>query len=69
MTSWSIRIIVASVIHYLSFSDDVQGYLIPNLPNIVQNNQMIGWNHLDFIWGMHAASQIYQPIVTVMNAS
>uniref|UniRef100_A0A914WPK3 Lipase n=1 Tax=Plectus sambesii TaxID=2011161 RepID=A0A914WPK3_9BILA len=54
---------------WLADPTDVAQTLLPNLPNIVQSNEMKGWNHLDFIWGLNAADQIYHPVVEIMKAS
>jgi len=54
---------------WLADPTDVQQTLLPNLPHVVQSNNMKGWNHLDFIWGLDAAAQVYNPIVQIMNAS
>jgi lysosomal acid lipase/cholesteryl ester hydrolase len=60
---------------------DVQ-FLIKNLPNLkgapncwpetwphtcTGNNEMKDFNHLDFIWGLRAAGEVYTPIIQTIN--
>jgi lysosomal acid lipase/cholesteryl ester hydrolase len=55
---------------WLADTQDVTGYLIPNLnPSIlVQNTNLHDFNHWDFIWGLRAAREVYQPIVDIIRA-
>jgi lysosomal acid lipase/cholesteryl ester hydrolase len=62
---------------YLYWSDadwladrrDITGYLLPNLnPTIlIQNTNLHDFNHLDFIWGLRAAPEIYNPIIDIIR--
>ncbi|GMR58968.1 hypothetical protein PMAYCL1PPCAC_29163 [Pristionchus mayeri] len=54
---------------WLADPDDIKGYLLTSLnPNhIKMNNHLPGYNHLDFIWGMNAAKDIYQPIIDLLT--
>jgi len=42
--------------------------LLPLLPNVVKVFSLTGFNHLDFIWGLNAAHEIYQPIIDIIKA-
>jgi lysosomal acid lipase/cholesteryl ester hydrolase len=55
---------------WLADTQDVTGYLIPNLnPSILmQNTNLHDFNHWDFIWGLRAAREVYQPIVDIIRA-
>jgi len=52
---------------WLADPTDVE-QLIPKLQNLFSSNYMVGFNHLDFIWGMRAADEIYLPIMSMINA-
>ncbi|GMR30064.1 hypothetical protein PMAYCL1PPCAC_00259, partial [Pristionchus mayeri] len=54
---------------WLADPEDIKGYLLNSLnPNhIKQNNHLPGYNHLDFIWGMNAARDIYQPVIDMLK--
>jgi len=36
--------------------------LIPQVRNLVGNVNLTDFNHLDFVWGLRAAAEIYYPI-------
>lgn len=36
--------------------------LVPKLRNVVYRKHLKDWDHLDFIWGMDAATLIYEDI-------
>ncbi|GMT15702.1 hypothetical protein PFISCL1PPCAC_7000, partial [Pristionchus fissidentatus] len=54
---------------WIADPEDVKGYLLTSLnPKYIKlNNHLDGYNHLDFIWGLNAASQIYQPIIDLIT--
>jgi len=47
---------------WLADPKDVEA-LIPQLRNLVGNVYLTQFNHLDFIWGLRAAPEVYWPIV------
>lgn len=46
---------------YLADPDDVEE-LTPKLRNLVNNVYFDTYNHMDFVWGLRAANEIYLPI-------
>jgi len=52
---------------WLADAKDIEEYLLPTLPPnfLVQNNKLDDFNHLDFIWGLNAPKQIYEPIIQI----
>ncbi len=42
---------------------DIYRTIIPSLQNMIANCELNDFNHLDFIWGMRASSDIYMKIV------
>ncbi|XP_057313671.1 gastric triacylglycerol lipase-like isoform X2 [Hydractinia symbiolongicarpus] len=46
---------------------DVNNNLKQQLPYLVYSQDLPGWNHLDFVWGMRAHEMIYSKIVKMMN--
>ena len=52
---------------WLADPTDVEGTLIPKLPNIVGRIKMDTWDHLDFVWGIRANKYIYSDMVKRMN--
>ncbi|GMR62747.1 hypothetical protein PMAYCL1PPCAC_32942 [Pristionchus mayeri] len=54
---------------WLADAEDITGYLLNSLnPNHIKaNHHLPGYNHLDFIWGMNAAKDIYQPIIDLLR--
>jgi len=51
---------------WLADPTDVQA-LIPKLKNLFSSNYLVGFNHLDFIWGMRATQEVYLPIVQMIK--
>ncbi len=49
---------------------DVHNHLIPNIKPeyLVGNFPLYEFNHMDFIWGMRAAAEVYNPIIGIINA-
>jgi len=43
-------------------------YLETQLPNIKQSIHLDGFNHMDFVWGLNAAGQIYLPMIDLIKA-
>jgi len=41
--------------------------LIKYLPNLKGNHEMNDFNHLDFIWGLRAGGEVYQPIIDTIK--
>lgn len=68
---------------YLADAQDVQEYLIPALNpeylkvqshlrhlklSLFQLNQFIpGYTHIDFIWGLKATNDLYNPIIEIIR--
>ncbi|TKR62927.1 hypothetical protein L596_026826 [Steinernema carpocapsae] len=54
---------------WLATKDDITDYLLPNLnpQAVVQNNFLDDFNHLDFIWGLRAPKEIYEPILEIIK--
>ncbi|KAL3985213.1 alpha/beta-hydrolase lipase region family protein [Acanthocheilonema viteae] len=54
---------------WLADKRDVQDSLITKIPSkyLIQNNELQNFNHFDFIWGIHAANQIYKPIIEIIR--
>ncbi|KAE9548821.1 hypothetical protein FO519_007974 [Halicephalobus sp. NKZ332] len=52
---------------WLGDAKDIEEFLLPTLPPayLVQSNKLDDFNHLDFIWGLNAAKQVYQPIIQI----
>lgn len=46
---------------------DVNGYLIPKLKNLIASNGLNGFSHIDFQWGLKAASEVYQPVIDAIR--
>lgn len=51
---------------WLADPTDVEA-LIPKLKNLFSSNYLVGFNHLDFIWGLRAAQEVYLPIIDIIN--
>uniref|UniRef100_A0A7E4ZY95 Lipase n=1 Tax=Panagrellus redivivus TaxID=6233 RepID=A0A7E4ZY95_PANRE len=54
---------------WLADKQDIQEWLIPNLPPqyLVENNFVEEFNHMDFIWGLHATEKVYNPIIKTVT--
>jgi len=50
----------------LADPDDVQ-YLVKNLGNLAGNCELAQFTHLDFIWGLRAAEDVYQSVINVIR--
>ncbi|CAJ0947106.1 unnamed protein product, partial [Mesorhabditis belari] len=50
---------------WLADKKDITDHLLPNLQKntLIENNYFDDFNHLDFIWGQRAASEIYTPLI------
>ncbi|EPB66234.1 hypothetical protein ANCCEY_14675 [Ancylostoma ceylanicum] len=54
---------------WLADPQDISGYLLPRISHtVVENVDLTDYNHLDFIWGLKAAADIYYPIVKKIKA-
>ncbi|PIO53797.1 hypothetical protein TELCIR_24854 [Teladorsagia circumcincta] len=54
----------------LADDDDIKGYLLPHIGSVVKlNTHLPQYNHLDFIWGVQAAADVYKPIVSYIKDS
>lgn len=42
-------------------------YLMSVLPNVVKKFDITDTNHLDFVWGLNAVGQVYQPMAQIMK--
>ncbi|VDM85598.1 unnamed protein product [Strongylus vulgaris] len=47
---------------WLADPQDISEYLLPRILHTV-----VDYNHLDFIWGLRAAADIYYPIVNLIK--
>uniref|UniRef100_A0A914WZT1 Lipase n=1 Tax=Plectus sambesii TaxID=2011161 RepID=A0A914WZT1_9BILA len=54
---------------WLADSTDVNNHLVPNIkPEYLKGNtQLFEFNHMDFIWGLRAPAEVYQPILTIID--
>lgn len=41
--------------------------LLNNIPKLVHSSEISGWQHLDFIWALDAASQVYKSVITYLK--
>jgi len=41
--------------------------LIKKLSNLKGSYKIPEWDHLDFIWGLNAAEQVYHPVINIMK--
>uniref|UniRef100_A0A915PMJ9 Lipase n=1 Tax=Setaria digitata TaxID=48799 RepID=A0A915PMJ9_9BILA len=72
---YNLSLINAPVYLYWSEKDwladkrDVQNGLIAKImpKYLIQNNELENFNHFDFLWGIHAADQIYKPIIEIIK--
>uniref|UniRef100_A0A0R3RJ31 Lipase n=1 Tax=Elaeophora elaphi TaxID=1147741 RepID=A0A0R3RJ31_9BILA len=72
---YNLSLVNAPVYLYWSEQDwladkcDIQDGLINKIPKkyLMQNNELENFNHFDFIWGTHAADQIYKPIIGIIK--
>lgn len=51
---------------WLADPEDVK-YIRANLPNIVDDYVIKGWNHLDFVWAIDAKQKLYDRIIQLMR--
>ncbi len=51
---------------WLADPDDVQ-FLRKNLPNIIYDQFIADWDHLDFIWALDASQVIYSNIINLLK--
>lgn len=68
------RMTTPTVLYYgdldwLADPTDIENSIVPYVQNLVGNHLLADFNHLDFIWGMKAASQVYLPIVNAVKAN
>ncbi|KAI6212984.1 hypothetical protein M3Y94_00095000 [Aphelenchoides besseyi] len=54
---------------WLADEADIEGYLIPALKKqyVVKNTKLEDFNHIDFLWGMRAADEVYKPILEAIT--
>ncbi len=48
---------------YLGDPTDVKRTIIPSVQNMIASCELKDFNHLDFIWGMRAPSEVYMKIL------
>ncbi|VDK19416.1 unnamed protein product [Anisakis simplex] len=73
--AYNLSLVNAPVYLYWSDADwltdkrDIQDGLLAVIPKeyITENNELADFNHFDFIWGTHAAPQIYIPIINIIK--
>jgi lysosomal acid lipase/cholesteryl ester hydrolase len=55
---------------WLATQKDIEEFLLPTLnPSVIKaDNNLDDFNHLDFIWGMRAAAEVYAPIIKIINS-
>ena len=51
---------------WLADPKDVEN-LIPKLQNLIHSAEIPKWNHLDFIWGLDAATLVYKEIIAYIQ--
>ena len=52
---------------WLADPKDVE-FLRQNLPNIVDDYEVLDWNHLDFVWAVNTKQEIYDRMVKLMDS-
>ncbi|KAJ1367610.1 hypothetical protein KIN20_028552 [Parelaphostrongylus tenuis] len=53
---------------WLADHKDIYGYLIPRIfHTLVKNTVLPSYTHLDFIWGLRAANDVYTPIIEIIK--
>jgi len=54
---------------WLADEKDIEEYLIPALQKkfVVENNKLIDFNHIDFLWGQRASGEVYYPMLETMK--
>ncbi|KAK5978735.1 hypothetical protein GCK32_008193 [Trichostrongylus colubriformis] len=54
----------------LANNQDINGFLLPRIGSSVQLNvHLPDYNHLDFIWGINAVTDVYKPIANLIRES
>lgn len=53
----------------LATTKDVEEELMPKLRNLKQANRFPLLNHMDFMWGLRAHNELYEPIMDVLRAT
>ena len=51
---------------WLADPKDVK-WLSNELPRVIQNQEVVGYNHLDFIWGIRARNKIYKNMIKMIR--
>ncbi|KAH7712220.1 Protein LIPL-1 [Aphelenchoides avenae] len=62
--------IYSSDADWLADEKDVEQHLLPEInPNyLVERVKLTGFSHLDFIWGLRAAKEVYEPVLLTIQA-
>ena len=59
-------VLVHGMEDWLATPKDV-AFTASQLPNLIKTIRMELYNHMDFIWGMNAHKDIYQPVIHIMK--
>lgn len=52
---------------WLADPQDIKNSIIPYIQNLIGNYEYSDFNHLDFIWGLNAASQVYDKVIQIIR--
>ena len=54
---------------WLATEADISINLRPKLPNIIYDQDITNWNHMDFVWGTHANKILYKNVIKLMQGT
>lgn len=52
---------------WLATEQDITMNLRGKLPNLIFDQDIDDWNHMDFVWGAHANEILYDNVVTLLD--